>query len=196
MKRKWWHLDRKPVLLTLQPLWFCCWRHSLCHSDCLSPAVCTRHMCVHDASNMLFLHPPAQERPRAKFRSKGRGWFLAVLAVSTSAWHSHRAQVWEWAVTRDDKRPAGCCKKETQETTGTIVMTPWKMIHKHPLAYLLPLASLSDGLHLYFVPGDSLWAHPVGLPAVCLSPETPVKKWHKNKVQVLSSILSDQFILL
>lgn len=52
-------------------------------------------------------------------------------------------------------------ERHAKESIGSNVMTPWKMIHKHPdvpSALLLPLAPLSDGLHSFLFSGDSCLA--------------------------------------
>lgn len=52
-------------------------------------------------------------------------------------------------------------KDMDMETIGNIVMTPWKIIHKHPdilSTCLLPLASLRDGLNSFVFSGDSCLA--------------------------------------
>ncbi len=51
--------------------------------------------------------------------------------------------------------------RDAKETIGNIVMTAWKMVHKHPdirSAWLLPLASLSDGLNSFLFSGGSCLA--------------------------------------
>lgn len=50
---------------------------------------------------------------------------------------------------------------DAKETIGNIVMTAWKMVHKHPdirSALPLPLASLSDGLNSFLFSGGSCLA--------------------------------------
>lgn len=94
---------------------------------------------------------------------------------------SHRvAESW---VTRDGRSAARLRVelRDAKEPTGNIVMTPWKMMHKHPdigCGRLLPLASLSVGPNSFLFSGDSCLAATscLGcLQCVCLlTPETVV----------------------
>lgn len=60
MRWKWWHLNRKPVLLTLQPLWFSaavihCVTRIVC-LDCHLLPISSHHICIDDERFRLFFY--------------------------------------------------------------------------------------------------------------------------------------------
>lgn len=105
---------------------FCCC-HSLCHSDCLLKLwTCSlsalNHLCVDD------------ERCRISLIGGGSKVQIKHIELITCT-----PPVAAWLVTRDGQIGAGWgwVRTDAKEAIGNIVMTPWKMIHKHPDIRLL-----------------------------------------------------------
>lgn len=85
MRWKWWHLSRKPVLLTLQPLWFSaavihCVTWIVC-SSCHLLAVSYHHVCAHDERcRPLFFRFFSTDQ--TKLKPKGVKLIICTLLVS------------------------------------------------------------------------------------------------------------------